>query len=135
MKTIGIDLGGSHAMAALVDDSGTITHRSGRDIEDHAVDAVIKTILTAVQGVLDEAGEKTAPDVGIGSPGNVDMTTGVVRYSPNFGWHDAPLGQRLSEALGVQVHVANDARCATLGEYTFGSGRGTKNFVMLTLGT
>jgi glucokinase len=135
MKTIGIDLGGSHAMAALVNEAGTIEYRSGRDIEDHAVDAVIKTILTAVQGVLEESGEKEKPAVGIGSPGNVDMTTGTVRYSPNFGWHDVPLGAKLSEALGVPVHVANDARCATLGEYTFGSGRGTTNFVMLTLGT
>ena len=33
------------------------------------------------------------------------------------------------------LFFANDARCATLGEYTFGTGVGTKNFVLLTLGT
>jgi glucokinase len=33
------------------------------------------------------------------------------------------------------VLVANDARCATLGEHTFGTGKGAPNFAMLTLGT
>ena len=37
--------------------------------------------------------------------------------------------------IGVPVYVANDARCATLGEHTFGAGKQTKDFVLLTLGT
>jgi glucokinase len=61
--------------------------------------------------------------------------TGTVRYSPNFGWTDAPLGRRLREVLGLPVYIGNDARCATLGEYVYGNGRGTQNFVLLTLGT
>ena len=56
-------------------------------------------------------------------------------YSPNFGWEDAPLGDSLRKKFGVPVFVGNDARCATLGEYTFGTGVGTKDFVLLTLGT
>jgi glucokinase len=75
------------------------------------------------------------PPIGIGSPGNVDLARGLIRYSPNFGWHDVPLGERLREQLGAPVLVANDARCATLGEHTYGSGRGIANFVLLTLGT
>ena len=73
--------------------------------------------------------------IGLGSPGNIDIATGTVRYSPNFGWHDVPLGARLREQLNLPVHIGNDARCATLGEHTFGSGQGTANFVLLTLGT
>jgi glucokinase len=41
----------------------------------------------------------------------------------------------LRAALNMPVYVANDARCATLGEYTYGVGRGTQDFVLLTLGT
>jgi glucokinase len=33
------------------------------------------------------------------------------------------------------VFVGNDARCATLGEHTFGAGKGVPDFVLLTLGT
>ncbi len=73
--------------------------------------------------------------IGIGSPGNIDAASGAVLYSPNFGWQDAPLGAALRKKFEMPVFVANDARCATLGEYTFGTGKQTKDFVLLTLGT
>jgi glucokinase len=135
MKTMGVDLGGSHVMAALVDEDGTITHRAETDIEDLTFGAVVKTIADTIQAALADAGETSAPPVGIGSPGNVDPSTGAINYSPNFGWHDVPLGAELSHHLGARVLVGNDARCATLGEHTFGSGKAAANFVMLTLGT
>ncbi len=73
--------------------------------------------------------------IGIGSPGNIDAASGAVLYSPNFGWENVPLGEALRKKFGVPVFVGNDARCATLGEYTFGTGKETKDFVLLTLGT
>jgi glucokinase len=132
---MGVDLGGSHVMAALVDEDGTITHRAETDIEDHGFEAVVKTVCDTIRAALADAKEKSVPPVGIGSPGNVDFATGEIRWSPNFGWSNVPLGARLSQALGSRVQVGNDARCATLGEHTFGSGKGAANFVMLTLGT
>ncbi|MEO6835592.1 MAG: ROK family protein, partial [Candidatus Tumulicola sp.] len=81
-----------------------------------------------------DAGSNLA-GIGIGSPGNIDATSGAVLYSPNFGWNDAPLGETLRTKFKLPVFVGNDARCATLGEYDFGVGRGTKDFVLLTLGT
>jgi glucokinase len=132
---MGVDLGGSHVMAALVDEDGTITNRAETDIEDHAFEAVVAMVGDTVRAALADAGESTVPPIGIGSPGNVDPTTGTITYSPNFGWHDVPLGAELSKHLGVPVLVGNDARCATLGEHTFGSGKAAANFVMLTLGT
>lgn len=132
--TIGVDLGGSHVLATTVDDSGVIKKRFDIDIEDHAFDAVLRTIVAAVKDVCDQSKQAPAA-IGLGSPGNVDPVSGTVRYSPNFGWHDAPLGASLREAFGVPVFIANDARCATLGEHSFGCGVGTANFVLLTLGT
>jgi glucokinase len=135
MKTIGVDLGGSHVAASLVDEQGAISHQHEIDITDQTFSAVVDTVVDAIRATLAEAKEASPPPVGIGSPGNVDPSTGLVRYSPNFGWTNAPLGEEVGKRLGASVLVANDARCATLGEHTFGSGRGTKNFVMLTLGT
>jgi glucokinase len=132
--TIGVDLGGSHVLATTVDEKGVIKKRSEIDIQDHAFEAVVATVVTAIKDVT--AQSKEAPrTIGLGSPGNVDPVSGTIRYSPNFGWHDAPLGLRLREAFDVPVFVANDARCATLGEHAFGIGAGTENFVLLTLGT
>ena len=82
-------------------------------------------------------GRRDVAGIGIGSPGNIDSKTGTVRYSPNFGptWEGAPLGDRLREFFSIPVFVGNDARCATLGEYTYGVGTATRDFVLLTLGT
>lgn len=135
MKTIGVDLGGSHVTAALVDERGTILKSHEIDLDDLTFAVVVDAIVTAIRNALDAAGESSMPAVGIGSPGNVDPRSGVIRYSPNFGWSDAPLGSEVSKRLGSPVLVGNDARCATLGEHTYGSGRGIDNFVMLTLGT
>lgn len=73
--------------------------------------------------------------VGIGVPGPVDET-GYVEVCVNLGWKDAWPARELSQRLdGVKVKVGNDANVAALGEQWLGSGRGTSNLVMLTLGT
>jgi glucokinase len=112
-------------MAAVVKGDGSIHSKHEIDIVDRAFSSVLKVLETAIGGALGDAGSGVA-GIGIGSPGNIDATTGTIRYSPNFGptWNGAPL-----------VFVGNDARCATLGEYTYGVGRGTKDFVLITLGT
>jgi glucokinase len=135
MKAIGIDLGGTHVLATLVNDAGEIVDRSEYDLNDHDPAVVIKAIGQAVDDVVGRAKKEPISAAGIGSPGNIDPASGTVRYSPNFNWRDVPLGQKLGDRIGMKVFVGNDARCATLGEHAFGSGRGAKNFVLLTLGT
>jgi glucokinase len=122
-------------MAAVVNDDGTILARHERDITDRSSDVVFAAIDKVVREALEDAKEKAVVGIGIGAPGNIDIETGMIRYSPNFGWRDVPLGGHLRSAFKFPVFVANDARCATLGEHTYGAGRGTKNFVLLTLGT
>ncbi|MHB8432850.1 MAG: ROK family protein [Candidatus Tyrphobacter sp.] len=130
---IGVDLGGSHATAGVIDEDGTIRAQHELDLVDLSFPAVIEAVVAVIGKAQGDAG-KSAP-IGIGSPGNVEPQTGIVRYSPNLGWENAPLGPTLAKRLGVPVLVANDARCAALGEYTFGTGAGTRDFVLLTLGT
>jgi glucokinase len=135
MRTaIGVDLGGSHVTAAVVTDDGAIHSQHEQDLENLAFDAVVDAVGTQISAALKEAGSSAA-GIGIGSPGNIDAASGAVLYSPNFGWSNAPLGEALRKRFRVPVFVGNDARCATLGEHTFGSGRGTSDFVLLTLGT
>jgi glucokinase len=134
MKTaIGVDLGGSHVTASVVTEDGTIQHAHEQDLEDLRFEAVISALESTIGLALKDAGSIVG--IGIGSPGNIDAASGAVLYSPNFGWDDEPLGETLRKKFGCPVFVANDARCATLGEYTFGTGRQTKDFVLLTLGT
>lgn len=135
MRTaIGVDLGGSHVTAAVITDDGIIHRQHELDLEDLRYDAVISALDDTIGAAVKDAGSSVV-GIGIGSPGNIDAKTGAVLYSPNFGWNNVPLGDALRKKFGIPVFVGNDARCATLGEYTFGCGKGTKDFVLLTLGT
>ncbi len=130
---IGVDLGGSHVTAAVVTEDGAIHSQHEEDLEDLRFEAVVAALEAVVGLALRDAGNAIA--IGIGSPGNIDAASGAVLYSPNLGWRDVPLGETLRQKFALPVFVGNDARCATLGEYTYGSGAGTKDFVLLTLGT
>jgi glucokinase len=135
MRTaIGVDLGGSHVTAGVVTDDGTIHGQFEQDLEDLQFDKVIEVLVERIGAAIKAAGSDIA-GIGIGSPGNIDARSGAVVYSPNFGWQNAPLGETLRKRFSLPVYVGNDARCATLGEYVFGTGKKTKNFVLLTLGT
>jgi glucokinase len=135
MRTaIGVDLGGSHVTAAVISDDGTIHRQHELDLEDLSFDAVIGALAETIGAAIRDAGDGVV-GIGIGSPGNIDARSGAVLYSPNFGWNNEPLGEALRKRFSLPVFVGNDARCATLGEYTYGTGRGTKDFVLLTLGT
>jgi glucokinase len=134
-KAIGVDLGGSHVTAGVVQEDGKILAQQERDITDRAFEEVVACVETVIRGALKDAQGDELAGIGIGSPGNIDPASGTVLYSPNFLWENAPLGDRLRASFKLPIFIGNDARCATLGEYTFGTGVGTSNFVLLTLGT
>ena len=134
-KAIGVDLGGSHVTAGIIAEDGAILGQFEQDIKDRSFDAVFAALQEVVSSALKDGKAKDAIGIGVGAPGNIDPRSGAVLYSPNFLWTDVPLGERLRKQFSVPVFVANDARCATLGEHTFGSGKDTQNFVLLTLGT
>ncbi len=136
MRTaIGVDLGGSHVTAAVIGEDGTIHKQYEVDLEDLSFDAVSRVLVDTIGKAVKDPDAKDLAGIGLGSPGNIEPRSGAVLYSPNFKWIDAPLGEMLRSHFDLPVYVGNDARCATLGEYTYGVGRGTKNFVLLTLGT
>ena len=59
----------------------------------------------------------------------------MVLVSNNLEFYDLPLGQMLFEKTGKKFYVENDANAAAYGEYIAGAGKGTKNFIAITLGT
>lgn len=134
--TIGIDLGGTKILAAFVDRDGRIRDRSERATPtDDGPDAVIDQMLDLTQSLLREAGAGGAGAVGVGAAGQISRRGGVVRFSPNLGWHDVPLGERLTDALDRPVVVSSDVRAATVGEWRHGAGRGCDDLVCVLVGT
>jgi glucokinase len=110
---------------------------------DNGPDSVIETMTAAAKEAAGQAGVKLSQVdyVGIGAPGPIDFSRGVVRKAPNLkGWDgEIALQSRIAEALGRPAMLENDGNAAALGEFWAGAGRdaGTKvdHLVMLTLGT
>jgi glucokinase len=93
-------------------------------------------IIGLVADLSDRLGEPPAA-LGVGVPGLVDVQTGVTQFPPNLPsqWRGVPVGQTLSEVLGCPVFLLNDARMATLWEFTFGRGKSADTMIFLTIGT
>lgn len=136
---LGIDIGGTKIALALGDEQGGVVARmrrptdsSGRPEEDLARLAEDARRLMAEAGV--RASEVAR--IGLSVPGPIDPERGVLLRPPNLpGWDEVPVCARLSEALGIPAHLANDANAAALAEWRFGAGRGFEQIVYLTMST
>ncbi len=138
-RFLGIDLGGSTIDAALVNGYGHI-HRH-RKVATHAEEGprkVVQRIVELARALLKDAGLRLnqVQGVGIGAPGMIDLSRGLVRFSPNLpGWKDIPLRRDLRNALKRPVEMDNDANVAAFGEHWHGAGQGYENVIVYTLGT
>ena len=135
---VGIDLGGTGIKVGVVDDAGHILHKGALPtMPERGHDAVIADMARLTRQVIAEAGMDTRDMdcVGVGIPGIEDVRTGIVPLCTNLNWHDVPLRAQLSSLLEKPVFVANDATVAALAEATVGASKGTRNSVLITLGT
>jgi glucokinase len=138
---IGIDLGGTNLRAAVADtDTGQIFHqRKCPTLAAEGQEAVIQRIVQLISELCEESGEsaRTIKGVGIGVPGTPDIDTGVIQFLPNLPgkWLNVPLQTIVEEQVKLPVALINDVRAITLGEWTFGAGRGADTLVCLAIGT
>jgi glucokinase len=136
---IGMDLGGTKILAAVVDQEGHIVAEAKlRTKAERGPGVVIDRMAETARQAARQAGVDwgAVNGVGIGAPGPMNPETGVVYNPPNLpGWDEIALGPRLSEALEIPVYVENDVNLGTLGEHALGAGRGTKDMVGVFVGT
>ena len=138
MYKLGIDLGGTNIVAGVVDENykilgiGKAKTNAPRPSEEVA-DDMAKAVFSAIQNAGVSIDEIDA--MGIGSPGAIDAEKGVVAYSNNLGFSNVPLAQMMKDRVGKDFYLGNDANAAAYGEYIAGAGKGTKNFIAVTLGT
>lgn len=138
MYRVGIDLGGTNIVSGVVDENykiiatGKLKTNMPRPAEEIA-DDMAKTVYMAIEN----AG-LTIDDIefiGIGSPGAINPVDGIVTYANNLNFDNVPLCELVRARVPKDVYIENDANAAAYGEYIAGAGKGTKNFVAVTLGT
>jgi glucokinase len=140
---VGVDVGGTNVVVGTVPEHGGTVYglKKERTLNTDGPDAVVAQIARLVDHSLSDARSElgtttlNVAGVGIGSPGPLDTKTGVVLLTPNLGWRNFPLRDRVSEAVGLPATLDNDANCAIFGEWWQGAARGADSVIGLTIGT
>lgn len=127
--SIGVDIGGTKISAAYI---------VGQDIvavqkRNYNRSQVISDIADLYKELV--ANRKPALRIGVSCAGLVDSRAGIVRFAGNLDMDQFALGPELAEALGIEVVVENDARCAIWGEFSKAQGSLGENVAGLVLGT
>jgi len=129
---IGVDLGGTKVQAARI--VGGKIQQSWKQLitSSGSEEQVVDEVKTAISAVM----TPEVHGIGIGVPSIVDVEKGIVYDVQNIpSWKEVPLKSILEAAFGIPVSMNNDANCFALGEFHFGKGQGTQNFIGLIIGT
>lgn len=133
----GIDLGGTKIELISIDEAGTerLRRRVPTPVGDYT--GTVTAIVALVQDAATALGcdGTDSFSVGVGIPGTVSQTTGLVKNANSTCLIGRPLHDDLEHALNQPVHLANDADCFALSEAIDGAGQGYGIVFGVILGT
>ncbi len=130
---IGVDIGGTATKIGLTNHAHELLdHRSIPTDPDRGPAALIDDIASAVTRMA----SNTPAAIGVGCPGPLSPSRGIVFSSPNLnGWENIPLQELMQTRIGVPACIENDANVAALGQYAALPLEEKSDLVLLTLGT
>ena len=138
MYYLGIDLGGTNIAVGIVDEENKIIARANSKTQTENAEQVADAMAETARKALESAGLTLAdvPWIGVGSPGTINKSTGIIEFANNLPFKNTPMQEMLSQRLeGKQVLMENDANAAAFGEYMAGALKGSDNAIAITLGT
>ena len=133
-QLIGVDLGGTAIKLGRFSEGGDLLAEAECPTPQPAMPGAVAVAIAEAVAALDP--DRLADRVGIGHPGPADRAGRTARIAINLpGWRDVPLADWLEPMLQRRVTCANDANCAAIGELWHGAARGSRDVLLLTLGT
>ena len=132
-RVIGVDVGGTKILAAVVSRDGSVGARVERPSEHSSQDALLGELDSMVEEL--QRGDAGVRALGFGVPSRIDQRAGRAIKSVNIPLEGVDLRDRMRERHGLPVAIDNDANAAAIGEWQAGAARGARYVVMLTLGT
>lgn len=133
-KAIGVDIGGTKILSAVIDEKGNVIKSLRVPSEGkEGRDRILSHLYEAIEGLISE----DIVGIGIGTAGQVDPDTGmIVTATPNLkDWAGTPLKDIIEKKFSLPTYVDNDGNVAALGEWWAGGGRGARCLLCLTIGT
>jgi glucokinase len=132
-EAIGVDLGGTKMLAGVTAGGEEVHHAKTAP----SLGLTTEELLDGLEREI-RAAHEARPDAaaaGLGIPCTIDRERGIAISAVNLPIVDVPIREEMRSRLGLPVFVDNDANCAALAEHRFGAARGTRNAVVLTVGT
>ena len=135
-RVVGVDISIERTTYAMVDVRGNILAEDAFPTEDYPdvnnfVTALSEKIVMMVE---QNGGYETIRSIGVSCP-SASTVSGCIENAANLPWKGiVPLSAMLRDRIGLAVGLSNDAHITALGEYTFGSAHGMKNFIIVSLG-
>ncbi len=129
---LGIDLGGTNIRVASVQDGVLLRLLTEPTLSGGSEGEVLDQICRLIEPLMSPEVE----GIGIGVPSVVDREKGIVYNVVGIpSWKEVHLCDVLKKRFNVPVAINNDCNCFALGVAHYGSLRGSKEMVCVTLGT
>ena len=132
---IGIDLGGTKIEGVALDARGEQVARLRVPTPRGEYDGTLAAIASMVHQLESQAGAANSATVGVGMPGTIVPSTGLVKNANSTWLNDRPFADDLARTLGRPVRCANDANCLAVSEATDGAAAGKDVVFGVILGT
>lgn len=133
----GVDIGGTTIKMGFFETTGNLIDKwEIKTNTENKGESILSDVAQAVDNKLAQEGisKDDVQGIGIGVPGPV-TSDGVVNRCVNLGWGVKNVQEELSSLTGLNVKVGNDANVAALGEMWQGAAKGSKDVIVVTLGT
>ncbi|WP_157067026.1 ROK family protein, partial [Alicyclobacillus shizuokensis] len=129
---VGVDLGVDYVRVIVSDLSGEIVAAREFPLTDNkGPQQMVESIVRAVADLKAALPPSSLGliGIGVGVPGLVDYSHGIVLNAPNLAWRDVHLGALLENYLNLPVYVDNEANTGALGEKLFGIGKEVSDLI------
>ena len=134
---IGVGVGRSKTNVLMMNLAGEVFIREIMETGGTVVPEVwISRLIRVIENVIRESGlpEKRILGMGIGMPGILDEDSGKVLFSPDFKWENVDMLTPIRERFKMDITIENANRALAMGEYYFGAGVDSRNFLVVNLG-
>lgn len=120
----------------ITDLDAKVLHRLDVHIPGDSPEAAVQALQQGVQQLQTQVDfDRLLPAIGLGTPGLVDMHTGVIKTAVDVGWFEVPIRAMVEEKLGIRTFVANRSKVGALAEYWVGAEQGAKEIIYISIGT
>jgi glucokinase len=131
--TIGVDIGGTKVLGAVVDRRGEVLAHSRRETPAADTTEIVRRIVSVI-GELRESYE--VESIGIGAAGWIDAPRRNILFAPNLAWRNEPLYDLIQSQIDIPIMLENDGNVAAWAEFVYGAARDANDsMVLITVGT